>query len=52
MDYEFGRYEFTISLQKVMAKMPQNPNIPTMIQPMLEDMMTVGMTHLRALDEK
>jgi len=51
MDYEFGRYEFTISLQKVMAQMPENPNIPTMIKPMLEDMMTVGTTHFRALDK-
>ena len=51
MDYEFGRYEFTISLQKVMAQMPENPNIPTMIKPMLEDMMTVGTTNFRALDE-
>ena len=51
MDYEFGRYEFRISLQKVMAQMPENPNIPTMIKPMLEDMMTVGTTHFSVLDK-
>ena len=46
---EFGRYGHTISFHKLMALMPANPNIPTMIQPILESLLKHGGTSLSPL---